>query len=236
MDASLYFKVCCLIALGALGLFLMLPRFYRAGSHRVGTLLALLALVGLFAALLISAQAPRSAEHFWFTIFGAVAVLSAVLMICQKSALYAALYFVLTALSVAGLVLLQKAEFLALALVIVYSGGIIVIYIFALMLSRQQDLTECDTDVRSPFLAVLIGIFLHDLIILLLFLTMEIDAQDADVLAGTGTTAKLGAELFSYHVVALEVAGVILLVAAVAAIAILKAPKVKDMEERKTPY
>ncbi|KPK74581.1 MAG: hypothetical protein AMJ79_13720 [Phycisphaerae bacterium SM23_30] len=236
MDGNLYLIICCIIALGALGLFLMLPRFGRVGFPRFGALLAAVALVGLFAALLISARAPREAEHFWFTLFGAVAVISAFLMICQKQALYAALYFVLTALAVAGLVLLQKGEFLALALVIVYSGGIIVIYIFALMLARQQELDECDIDARSPFLAVLIGFFLSGSILRLLIPSADNIAQDADVLVGTGTAAKLGAELFNNHVVALEVAGVVLLVAAVAAIAVLKAPKVKEPEERRNLF
>ena len=231
MENYLYIILCCL-ALGALGLFLMLPRFLRVSFPIAGGMLALAALIGLFGALLSGSQTARTSEHFWFAIFGALAIACAVLMICQKRALYAALYFIMTAAAVAGLILLQMGEFLALALIIVYSGGIVVLYVFALMLSRQQDLTECDTDTRTPFLAILIGFFMLGSILRLLFLPADNGTQPAvqtDLSALTGTAQALGRELFTNHVVALEVAGVILLVAAVSAIAILKAPKVKDL-------
>ncbi|MCP4710250.1 MAG: hypothetical protein GY869_16625, partial [Planctomycetes bacterium] len=128
-----------------MGLFLMLPRFLRVSFPKAGGMLALAALVGLFGALLTASQTERTGEHVWFVIFGAMAIICAVLMTCQKRALYAALYFIMTAAAVSGLILLQMGEFLALALIIVYSGGILVLYVFALMLAQQQDLTECDT-------------------------------------------------------------------------------------------
>ena len=233
MAENLYLIICCFLAAGALGIFLLLPRFHRVGGSFLGGLLALAALVGLFGAILVRRDITRAAEHYWFTLFGAAAVATAALMICQKRALYGALYFVLTALAVAGLILLQGGEFLALALVIVYSGGIIVIYIFALMLSRQSDLTECDTDARSPFLAILIGFFLLGSLIRLLMQIPELPMVDLALLAGSGTAAKLGEDLFSNHLVALEVAGVVLLIAAVGAIAVIKAPKVKETKENK---
>jgi len=233
MDDYLKIILCCL-ALGALGLFLMLPRFLRVSFPKAGGILALAALAGLFGAMLSGSQADRTGEHYWFAIFGAMAIACAVLMICQKRALYAALYFVLTAAAVAGLILLQQGEFLALALIIVYSGGIVVIYIFALILSQQQNLTECDTDTRTPFLAILVGFFMLGSILRLLFNSVEPPAE-TDLSALVGTAEALGRELFTNHVVALEVAGVILLIAAVSAIAIIKAPKVKDSQEQYIP-
>jgi len=226
------------LALGALGLFLMLPRFLRVGFPKAGGILALAALAGFFGALMTASQTGRTGEHVWFVIFSAIAIACAVLMICQKRALYAALYFVMTAAAVAGLILLQMGEFLALALILVYSGGIVVLYIFALMLSRQQDLTECDTDTRTPVLAILIGFFMLGSILRLLFLPAENGTPTTtktDLSTLIGTAEALGRELFNNHVVALEVAGIILLVAAVSAIAILKAPKVKDAEEQYVP-
>ncbi|MCP4709904.1 MAG: hypothetical protein GY869_14875 [Planctomycetes bacterium] len=237
MENYLTLILCCL-AFGALGLFLMLPRFLRVSFPKAGGILALAALAGLFGTLLTGSQSSRTGEHVWFVIFGAIAIACAVLMICQKRALYAALYFIMTAAAVAGLILLQQGEFLALALIIVYSGGILVLYIFALMLSRQQDLTECDTDTRTPFLAILIGFFMLGSILRLLFNTADNGSQPAaetDLSALVGTAQALGQELFTNHVVALEVAGIILLVAAVSAIAIIKAPKAKDSEEQYVP-
>ena len=230
MENYLNIILCCL-ALGALGLFLMLPRFLRVSFPKAGGMLALAALAGLFGAMLSGSQADRTGEHYWFAIFGAIAITCAALMICQKRAL-------LTAAAVAGLILLQMGEFLALALIIVYSGGIVVIYIFALMLSQQQNLTECDTDTRTPFMAILIGFFMLGSILRLLFLPAENGTPpttETDLSTLTGTVQALGQELFTNHVVALEVAGVILLIAAVSAIAIIKAPKVKDSQEQYIP-
>jgi NADH-quinone oxidoreductase subunit J len=255
MKLDWFMTIYCLFALGALGLYLMLPRSRRLEWPKIGAVLAGAALVVLVGMLWYSCRSAFTSEHFWFTLFSGAAIVSAILMLCQKRILYGALYFVLTNLSVAGLLLLQQAQFLGIALVIVYAGAIVVIYVFVLMLSQQERPPEYDKNARMPFLAVLVGFFLLGAIMQVVIigagesdtknnaiqtrenLTARQNSPDEATitrskLAQTGTARALGKELFENHVVAFEVAGVILLIAAVGAIAILRAPQIKEQKQK----
>src|SRR3954447_16838885 len=73
-------------------------------------------------------------EAMLFYVFGAVAVLSAILVISQRNVVHSAMFLAVTLLSVAGIFLTLHAEFLAGVQVIVYVGGILVLFIFVIML------------------------------------------------------------------------------------------------------
>jgi NADH-quinone oxidoreductase subunit J len=130
------------------------------------------------------------------------------------------------------LFLLEGAQFLAVATVVVYAGAILVTFLFVLMLARSRGDALCDRVSWEGLLsasagAVLIGI---------LTLTLTGVAQSGDLAPIGGTeagpqalaenvlstdhVAKLGEQLFSRYLVAIEVAGLLLLVALVGAAAI----------------
>src|SRR6187402_2126259 len=69
-----------------------------------------------------------------FYIFGTVAVVSALLLITRKNVVHSAVCLAATLLSVAGIFLTLRAEFLAGVQVIVYVGGILVLFVFVIML------------------------------------------------------------------------------------------------------
>src|ERR1700675_3459020 len=69
-----------------------------------------------------------------FLLVAAAAVVSAVGVVVRRNPLHAALFLVANLFCVAVLYLLQRAEFLALAQVIVYTGAIMVLFLFAIML------------------------------------------------------------------------------------------------------
>ena len=208
---------------GLVGLFLMMPRGRRVGLGRIGGLVGIAAVVGFVLKVLLASN--WGGEALWFGLLSGVAVTSAALMITQRKALYSALYFVMTILAVAGLILLQRAEFLAIAIVLVYAGAILVTYVFVLTLCRQEDMADYETKARSPFLAVLIGFVLMGSLLLMLLEGHTETTGAVEALAGTGTVLEVGRALFGKHVVALEVAGLLLLVAAVGGIAIVKQGK-----------
>ena len=58
---------------------------------------------------------------------------SAIRVITHPHPVYAALYFILTIIAMAGLILLLSAEFMAFAVIIVYAGAILVTYLFVIM-------------------------------------------------------------------------------------------------------
>lgn len=217
------------------GLYLMMPRGVRPGPFRTGLLFGGVGVIGLIAYLL-GMHTHEGHEKFFFFLFSILAIASGAMMITQKKALYSALFFVMTILSVSGLLLLQQAEFLAFALVIIYAGAILVTYLFVLMLSRQDELAEHDVRSKTPFLAVvIIGVPLLSSFLWLPLTLYAGSHREPEVAAsmtplaqlrGTGSPAALGHELFDSHMLAIQAAGVLLLVAAVGGIALVRHLKV----------
>ena len=129
-------------ALGAIGLYLMLPR-ERAPLVRLGGLLGAMALAGLFLFLIQAAGGhmdsvtPGERPPIYFYLFAAIMIGGAVAVVCQPRPVYAALYFVLVTLAGAGMFVLLLAEFMAVVLIIIYAGAILVTYVFVIMLASQ---------------------------------------------------------------------------------------------------
>src|SRR5215467_14497772 len=73
-------------------------------------------------------------ELILFYTFAAIAVISAILVITQRNVVHSAMFLAAILLAVAGIFLTLHAEFLAGVQVIVYVGGILVLFVFVIML------------------------------------------------------------------------------------------------------
>lgn len=69
-----------------------------------------------------------------FYLFAAVAVVAAIFVVTMRNPMYGAIALLVTFLSLAALFLLRHAEFLAFVQVFVYGGGIMVLFLFVIML------------------------------------------------------------------------------------------------------
>src|SRR5688572_16583635 len=69
-----------------------------------------------------------------FYFFGAILVLSALRVITARNPVHAALFLVLSFFTAAAIWLLLRAEFLAIALVLVYVGAVMVLFLFVVMM------------------------------------------------------------------------------------------------------
>ena len=162
--------------------------------------------------------------------FSAIALICSVCVITQTRAVYSALYFMVVILAVAGLLLLMGAEFLAAALIIIYGGAILVTYIFVIMLASQSGEVLYDRRSRGPLGACFAGFLLVATIGGLMSdyeppataTTAALSVQDSGVEQSVGNTLLVGRQLMTRYVVVLELAGVLLLVAMVGAIAIAR--------------
>jgi NADH-quinone oxidoreductase subunit J len=85
-----------------------------------------------------------TATEILFLLFAAVAVGSALLSMTTKQLVHSALWLVVTLGSVAGCFVLMTAEFVAWVQVLVYVGSVVVLVIFALMLTRQQSTVSAE--------------------------------------------------------------------------------------------
>jgi NADH-quinone oxidoreductase subunit J len=77
-----------------------------------------------------------------FAFFAALAIVSAVLIIVQKSAMYSVLYLAFTVLSVAGVFFTLEAEYLGAIQILVYGGGIVVLYIFVIIIVNLDEVVR----------------------------------------------------------------------------------------------
>ncbi|MCL6481955.1 MAG: NADH-quinone oxidoreductase subunit J, partial [Firmicutes bacterium] len=73
-------------------------------------------------------------EQFTFYFFAALAVISAVLVVTVRNAVYSAVFLITTLLATAGIFLQLRAEFLFVVQIILYVGGIMVLFVFVVML------------------------------------------------------------------------------------------------------
>lgn len=75
-----------------------------------------------------------------FLLVGAVAVASAMLVVMMRNPVHSALFLLVTFLSVAVLFVMQGAEFVGAVQVLVYAGGIMVLFLFVVMLINVRAL------------------------------------------------------------------------------------------------
>src|SRR5215213_3386536 len=77
-----------------------------------------------------------------FLIVGTIAVASSILVIAMRNPVHSALFLLLTFLCVAVLFVIKAAEFVAAVQVLVYAGGIMVLFLFVVMLINYRHLPE----------------------------------------------------------------------------------------------
>ena len=159
-----------------------------------------------------------------FYVFSAIMLLAATRVISVKNPVHAALFLVLAFFSASALWMLLKAEFLAIALVLVYVGAVMVLFLFVVMM-LDVNVEELRKQFRS-YLPVGLMVGAAVLIEMALVLGLAFGKKSSaagetmSVVVDGSNTKALGIELFTKYIYAVEVAGVLLLVAIVAAIAL----------------
>ena len=157
-----------------------------------------------------------------FYIFGAMLLLSATMVVVIKNPIHAALFLVLSFFSSAAVWLLLNAEFLAIALVLVYVGAVMVLFLFVIMMLDINLSTLKDGFARYFPL----GIFIALLMVIAMGIIVGADYFTSDTYTQINTsttpsnTKLLGYAIYTDYLYQFEIAGVILLVAIIAAISL----------------
>ena len=159
----------------------------------------------------------------FFYAFAGLLVVSALRVITARNPVHAALFLVLAFFCASGLWMLLKAEFLSLALILVYVGAVMVLFLFVVMM-LDLDLEHLRRDFRKflPVAFLMGAVIVLELSIVLIrsFIGTSAPVQPMLEEMATGNTQALGMLIFVDYVYAFEVAGVILLVAIIAAVAL----------------
>jgi NADH-quinone oxidoreductase subunit J len=159
-----------------------------------------------------------TADWVAFGVLALIAIVTAVMMIVSRHAVYSALYLVLNFATIAVFYLLLHAPFIAMVQITVYAGAIMVLFLFVIMLLGVE---RVETTPSLPYqgpVAIGLGVVLF----LLLGYGLLSSGQGAGALAalagGFGSPTSIGKLLFDQYLAPFEVTSVLLLVAMVGAI------------------
>ena len=160
-----------------------------------------------------------------FSLFGLIVLGSGLLAVTSRHLVHAALWLVVTLGGVAGLFLLLGAELLAWVQVLVYVGAVVVLIVFALMLTRTPTAATSAELTRNSRPAAVISILASLGLGTVFTVTFGGSGFEARRL---GTAENLGSAIFTEWVLAFEVLSVVLLVALIAAIVITRGTEQGD--------
>lgn len=162
---------------------------------------------------------------------------SAVAMITSVRPLYSALWFGMTVLGTAGLILYHGAEFVSMALIVVYIGAILVVFLFLIMLDEPRGQAGFNRRSWEPFIASLAGVVLIGLVsgsCLEGLRPQDGENEAAPTAVSSGEkgasglvptrTTELGQELFGSFPLAVEALGLLLMLALIGATVIIARP------------
>ena len=223
------------LALGSAGLWMLTPGRMPYGKTVGGLLVAVAGALFAFDLPLLGDWTSQGV--FW--LLAAVTLGAAVAMIASRSPVYAAIWFALSLLGTAGLFLFQGAQFLGAATVVVYAGAIVVTFLFVIMLAQPEGHSPYDR-ITWGSLSKILGIATAGALVGILTFMLGplktaalVQPAEADVARATANltaddgiladkhVANLGRHLFGEHLVSVELAGTLLLVALVGAVAIV---------------
>ena len=145
-----------------------------------------------------------------FTIGGALGV------VVTRNVVHAALALLVSLVAVAGVYLVLFAEFLALVQVLIYGGAIIIVLLFAIMLTRSADYPRVTDNKQWPLAALASLAFLG--VLAPSFLINRVEGTESQNASFTG----IGESLFTTWAVPFEIASLVLLVALIGAIIIAR--------------
>ncbi len=161
-----------------------------------------------------------------FYIFAAMVLGGAILTITRRNAVHSAIALIGSLLGVAGLYLLQQAEFLFAVQIVLYVGGIMVLFLFVIMLvnldqaARERQFNRGWMIAMAAVLAVgaEIGYFLYRGSGAFRFANSTL----VPAAPGLGNTEMVADSLFSEYLLPFEIASILLLVAVVGSVVMAK--------------
>jgi NADH-quinone oxidoreductase subunit J len=162
------------------------------------------------------------APTFFFYFLSGMAIVSAILVITRKNAVHSALSLIVTLLSLAGLYLMLYAPFVAGVQVILYAGGIMVLFLFVIMLvSIERSLKEEQFN-KQWHVGILACLILGAMFLYVVTKGRAIFPNSQAVLPEQTNTQQVGLALYQQYLLPFEIASLLLLVAIVGAVVMAK--------------
>jgi NADH-quinone oxidoreductase subunit J len=158
-----------------------------------------------------------------FYFFAALAVVSAVLVVTRKNVVHSAIFLITSLLATAGIYLQLEAEFLFAVQIILYVGGIMVLFVFVIMLvNLDVSLHQLQFN-RQWWVASLLALVLAaQFLIAIWFGRGAVNLSPPAAAALQPNTELIGQKLFENYMLPFEIASILLLVAMIGAVVMAK--------------
>ena len=162
-------------------------------------------------------------ELILFYILAAILVVFSILTVTAHNPVRSAVYLISALLAMAGLFFLLEAEFVGAVQVLVYVGGIMVLFLFVIMLVNVREMETQRRASRQWRTAVVLGVVLSSELIFFVVRGADVFSTEAIgpnliVEAQTRNTESVGSLLYSTYLLPFEIASILLLVAMVGAV------------------
>jgi len=176
----------------------------------------------------LAAVSTGEAVTFW--VLGPLAVIAAIMMVLSRNAVHAALFLAGVMLSLAGLYAAQDAPFLAAVQVIVYTGAVLMLFLFVLMLVGVDSSDSLVETLRGQRLAAFVlGLgFAALLVSAVASGVVDGDGVGLEEANAEGNVVGIARLLFTKYVFAFEITSALLITAALGAMVLAHKEKAKD--------
>ncbi len=161
----------------------------------------------------------------FFYAFALLTLGGGLLCITRRSAVHSAIWLVVSLLGAAGLYLQLQAEFLFAVQVVLYIGGIVVLFLFVIMLVNLDEAAKQRQFNRQWLVGLAAAVLVGAEVVYFLrsgMKTFQLPAPARTALITEGNTEKLADVLFSEYLLPFEIASVLLLVAIVGSVIMAK--------------
>lgn len=162
-------------------------------------------------------------EQIFLLFVGAVLIGSAIYMIIARNMVMSVLAMIVSFISLAILYLTLGAQFIAVTQIIVYAGGIMVLFLFVIMLLNIKEKEHATRGKLRVWLSVTIGIG-----ILIEIIAVIVSSVSSNILslppdaAKTGTVESIGTALYTDYILPFEAVSFLLLAATIGALVLAK--------------
>ncbi len=167
-------------------------------------------------------------DSILFYFFASVAVVGAVLTVTRRNAVHSAIFLITALLATAGIFLQLNAEFLFIVQIILYVGGIMVLFVFVIMLVNLDVAVRQMQFARQKWVALVISLALAAQVGLMFWSIRKVPGQGVPVLTAAPAESlppnseEVARSLFSTYLLPFEIASVLLLVAMIGAVVMAK--------------
>jgi len=165
-------------------------------------------------------------DTVFFYLFALLTLGGAILTITRRNAIHSAISLIVSLLGVAGLYLLQHAEFLFAVQIVLYVGGIMVLFLFVIMLVNLDQMAK-ERQFNRGWMVGLAAVAAVGIEIGYFFYRGQgsfklAEVETPPIAAGLGNTEILADVLFQKYLLPFEIASILLLVAVVGSVVMAK--------------